>query len=267
MNYLVFAVLLVAAALFGAGILLASRVPRNLFWVPCALGSLLAVPGVLFAVYYLKMFQNSVWFYEFRSIQYTELTAGGAGFLAGLLHQKFSRNAKFRRIAGRWFFPGLLGLGLLIPYIKPMVRPLKTEPFQDRWSTEVCLQTSESSCGPACAATLLRRFGQKSTEAQIARECFTSRSGTEAWYLARMFRKRGLNAQFSFQSDVSQPWPCPSIAGVRLPQSGNTGHFITILERREAKYVIGDPLSGVTVQSQPELRDAYDFTGFFMAVR
>jgi ABC-type bacteriocin/lantibiotic exporter with double-glycine peptidase domain len=114
---------------------------------------------------------------------------------------------------------------------------------------------------------LLRRFGQKSTEAQIARECFISRSGTEAWYLARMFRKRGLNVHFAFQPDPGQPWPVPAIAGVRLPQSGNTGHFITVLDYRGDKYVIGDPLDGMTTQSQSELHDAYNFTGFFLAVR
>jgi len=64
----------------------------------------------------------------------------------------------------------------------------------------------------------------------------------------------------------SELWPFPAIAGVRLPQSGNIGHFITILDHRDDKYVIGDPLDGVTTQSPSELRDIYDFTGFFMVV-
>jgi hypothetical protein len=197
-NYLLFPTLLIAVALFLAGVWLASRTSNYLFSILCALGALLAIPGVLFAIYYLKLLHNSVWYYEFRSIPYTELTASGTGFLAGLLHQKLSRNAKFRRIAGCWFFPGVLGLGLLIPHIKPMVRPI--------------------------------------------------------------------NAGFTFRPDLSEPWPFPAIAGVRLPQSGNTGHFITILDHQGDRYVLGDPLDGITTQSQSDLRDAYDFTGFFMVV-
>jgi hypothetical protein len=174
MNYLLLPTLFIAVALFVSGVRLTTRVSRNLFRVLCALGGLLAIPGVLFAIYYLKPLGTSVWFYEFRSIPYTELTAGGAGLLAGLLHGRFSINPKFRRIAGSWFFPGVLGLGLVIPYIKPILRPLDPGQFQNRWSDQVCLQTSESSCGPACAATLLRHFGKEGTEAQIAHECFTS---------------------------------------------------------------------------------------------
>ena len=267
MNYLFFPTLLIASVLFTVGSWLTPRVSKITFWILCGVATLLAIPGVLFAVYYLKLLRTSVWFYEFRSIPYTELTAGGAGLLAGLLHERFSTNAKFRRIAGSWFFPGVLGLGLLTPYIKPIARPLNPNQFQNRWSDQVCLQTSESSCGPACAATLLHHFGKEATEAQIARECFTSRNGTEAWYLARMFRKRGLHVQFVFHSDLNKAWPSPAIAGVRLPQSGNTGHFITVLDRRNDKYVIGDPLEGITTQSQSALRDTYDFTGFFIVIK
>ena len=41
----------------------------------------------------------------------------------------------------------------------------------------------------------------------------------------------------------------PAIAGVRLPSSGNTGHFIAVLDRIGEKFVIGDPLEGRIVQS------------------
>jgi hypothetical protein len=75
-----------------------------------------------------------------------------------------------------------------------------------------------------------------------------------------------MQVQFSFYSNFNGDWPVPSIAGVRLPASGNTGHFITVLERTGDRYVIGDPLEGRIVRTQSELRDAYEFTGFFMAV-
>jgi len=228
---------------------------------------MLAMPGVLFAVYYLGVFREPVWLYRFRSVSFTELAASGAGFFAGLLHGKFSESARFRRFAGRWLFAEILAIGLLVPYLKPIMRPPRWNEFQDRWSDDVCLQTSESSCGPACVATLLRRFAKMATEEQVARASFTSRSGTENWYLARTLRKFGFDVRFLYEPDVNKPWPFPAIAGVQLPGSGKTGHFITVLDRIGDKYVIGDPLEGKTIQSQSALRRTYDFTGFFMIVK
>jgi len=268
MNWLLLPTLVIALMLFGAGVWLGKRRPNGFgLYVLCGLGTVLAMPGVLFAAYYLKIFSEPVWLYQFRSVPGTELAASGAGFLAGLLHGRVSSGAEFRRIAGRWFFPGVLALGLVVPYLKPVLRPSRWNQFQDRWSEDVCLQTSESSCGPACAAILLRRFGKHVTEAQIARECFTSGNGTENWCLARAFCRRGLGVRFVFEPAPNKPWPFPAIAGVRLPGLGNTGHFITILDRTGDNYVVGDPLEGRIVKSQPKLRETYEFTGFFMVVK
>jgi hypothetical protein len=268
MNYLLIPTLLIAAVLFGLGVWWARRAPNGAgFYALCGLGALIAVPGVLFAAYYLKIFGEPLWLYQFRSLPFTELTAGGAGLLAGLLHGRLSGGERFRRIAGRRFFPVILALGLLAPYLKPLVRPPRWDQFQDRWSEDVCLQTSESSCGPACAATLLRQFHKTVAEEQLARAAFTSRTGTENWYLARTLRGHGLEARFAFEPDVNKPWPFPAIAGVRMPSLGNAGHFITVLDRIGDKYVVGDPLHGRIVQSQSELREKYDFTGFFMVVK
>ena len=196
-------------------------------------GFVIATPGILLAIYYLKFMGEPIWFYQFRSVPFSEVSAGGAGFIAGLFHSKFAARERFRRIAGPWFFPISLTLGLLVPCLKPIVRPPDWRQFQDRWSDDVCLQTSESSCGPACASTLLRRLGKSVTEEEIARSSFTSRNGTENWYLARTLRKHGAEVQFVKVPDANEPWPYPSIAGVRLPASGNNGHFITLLiERR-----------------------------------
>ena len=53
-----------------------------------------------------------------------------------------------------------------------------TPASQDYWSDGVCIQTSESSCSAACAATLLRAHGIQTTEAEMAALCFTRQSGT-----------------------------------------------------------------------------------------
>jgi hypothetical protein len=227
----------------------------------------IALPGILFAVYYTKLLGDPLWLYEFRSARGSELSAGGAGLVAGLLHGRFSAHERFRKIAGQWFFPIILLLGLLVPYLKPILRPPHWDQFQDQWSEDVCLQTSETSCGPACAATLLRQLGKPATEKEIAKAAFTSRNGTENWFLARTLRARGCQVQFTSVTNTTQDWPFPAIAGVRLPGSGNTGHFIAILGRVGDKYIVGDPLIGKLVQTQSELRSDYEFTGFFMTVK
>lgn len=264
---MLFPTLFVALIFFIVGMRAGHRIKGFGFSSLCILGFVTAVPGILIDVYYLKCLGEPIWLYKFRSMPFSELSAGGSGFLAGLLHVKLSASERFRQIAGRRFFPGILLMGLLVPYLKPIVRPPHWSQFQDRWSEDVCLQTSESSCGPACAASLLRRAGKAFTEEQIARASFTSRSGTENWYLARTLNKNGLRVQFAIQAEIDKPWPFPAIAGVRLRGSGNSGHFITVLDRVGGKYVIGDPLEGKIVQSQSDLRDTYDFTGFFLLVK
>ncbi len=263
MNYWLIPTLLLAVLLFWSGVLLARRVSRGFAF--CALigvGLLASAPGVVFAVYYLRVLNEPIWLYELRSLPGSELVASAAGFLAGLLHGHYACEPRFGRIAGKWFFPGALVLGLLIPYAKPILRPPRWSQFQDRWSDGVCLQTSESSCGPACVATLLRKLGKPATEKEIAQESFTCRSGTENWYLARTLRRHGVNVEFVFVP--SQPWPIPSIAGVRLTSLGNSGHFITVLGREGDNYIIGDPLEGRLVLSKSALEANYAFTGFFM---
>ena len=42
--------------------------------------------------------------------------------------------------------------------------------------------------------------------------------------------------------------------------------MITVLDRTGDSYVIGDPLEGRIIRSRSELRDTYEFTGFFMLV-
>ena len=117
MNYLLIPTLLVALVLFGVGVRLARKTGGGPKYNPLVIaGVLMALPGIVFSAYYLRLFGEAVWLYEFRSLPLTELVAGGAGFLAGLLHGRFSSKPRFRRTAGRRLFPGVLILGLLMPY-------------------------------------------------------------------------------------------------------------------------------------------------------
>ena len=136
--------------------------------------------------------------------------------------------------------------------------------FENRWVNDVCLQSSESSCGPAAAATLLRHFGKTATELEIAQESFTTRRGTENWYLLRSIRRQGLSVDYAVVAPGLENVLLPSIAGVRMNFAQDTGHFITLLARDGERLVVGDPLNGREVLTREELHERYTFTGFYL---
>lgn len=219
-----------------------------------------ALPGFLFDFYYLHLMDNAMWFYEFRSRPGTELTAAGLGLMAGFLAKGLER----RRFGSRVFLLLLLTLALAVPYLKPLLLPLNYEQLQNRWKDGVCLQSAESSCGPASAATLLKAMGIQATEQELAKECFTSRSGTENWYLARALRRRGLEVRFMRRQSSDMPAPVPCIAGVKVEQAG---HFVPIIPINNGRYLTGDPLAGRAEWTREELERAFRFTGLFMTVK
>jgi ABC-type bacteriocin/lantibiotic exporter with double-glycine peptidase domain len=147
--------------------------------------------------------------------------------------------------------------------LKPVLRPLPASRFQDNWKDGVCLQSTSASCGVASAATLLASFGIKATEAELARECFTCSSGTEAWYLARMFRRRGFSVIFHAARPVDR-LPVPAIAGVKVD---GFGHFIPIIARTTAGYTTGDPLDGRQEYTGNQIGRQFQFTGFFLEIQ
>jgi ABC-type bacteriocin/lantibiotic exporter with double-glycine peptidase domain len=172
-------------------------------------------------------------------------------------------------IASRWLSPKMLlpvlALLLLVPYIKPLLAPLPVT-LQDRWSEGVCLQSTPSTCGPASAGTILRYFGISASESELARECFSYGAGTENWYITRALRKRGLKAHYVIRAAQPAEIPYPCIAGTRLGGSGGPGHFVAILEREKARYIIGDPLVGRLSLTPEELHAQYFLTGFFLVI-
>ncbi len=219
-----------------------------------------ALPGILFALYYLHLFDDAVWFYEFRSWPLTELSAAGAGLLAGLLHAWIAR-AGFRL---RTLMPLLLGAGLLVPYLKPLVSPLHIGTLAGVCEHGVCLQTTPSTCGPASVATILRMYDFQETEKTIAREAFTTAGGTENWYLARAVRRRGFTVRYQVLDRPVRELPYPAVAGVRLPDG--MGHFIAVIGETDTDYVVGDPMSGRVHVEKSNPAGSYHFTGFFMRI-
>jgi len=259
MNPLFFPVVALAALLFFAGYKLGSR-SRPIHPLALVAALACALPAVLMAGYYLHLYDDALWFYEFRSLPFSELSASAAGFPAGLIQSWIVKRAPhFRPLV-----PGLLLAGLFVPYMKPLIAPLDVERLAAVCEDGVCLQTTASTCGPASAATILSLFGVEETEKTLAKEAFTSSGGTENWYLARALRRRGFDVRYEILDRPVTKLPHPSVAGVTLPGGG--GHFIAILAETPEAYVVGEPMSGKLVVPKTRIGAAYGFTGFFMIV-
>jgi hypothetical protein len=101
------------------------------------------------------------------------------------------------------------------------------------------------------------------SEKDIARECFTYLGGTENWYIARAFRRRGCKVTYRIVEGFPADLKAPAIAGVRV---GGMGHFIAIVRDSGGAYVTGDPLVGAREFPANRIGEVFDFTGFFMEV-
>ena len=253
--------LLCAGALFYLGLILGRKaisLRRRLLLLSA--GTILALPGFLCVLYYTHVLDNAAWFYSFRAWPFTELLPGGVGLLAGVLESWVGAET----LGEKLFVPVAFSVLVLIPFVKPLLDPVSLDRLSDSCKGEVCLQSTFSTCGPSSAATLLKIFGQVASERQLARECLTSRGGTEIWYIARAFERRGFRTRVLIQLPGTLRIPAPAIAGVVL--RGGAGHFIAIMSETSEEVTIGDPMKGQLVVKKKDLETYYHFTGFFLAI-
>lgn len=222
-----------------------------------AIFGLLSVPSILFAVYYLHVLPETEWFYELRAARGSEFLALFAGASGGFCASLLPRLLLALPLAG------VIGLSLL-PYAKPMLSPLDPAIVQDRWKDGACLQSTTSTCGPASLCTILRSLGVEATEAEVARAAHSYTGGTEAWYLARVAREKGVRARFEFANGDIEKAELPAIMGVRI---GGYGHFIVVLGIKEGMVTFVDPLEGKHAMPIGDFRKRYSFTPFRLVVQ
>lgn len=221
------------------------------------LALLAAMPGASFAAYYARIVPESEWYYQFRSITGMELLVVFIGVAGGLVATFLPRFLLILPLIGVTAFT-------IVPLIKPFIGPIDSGALRDEWDGKICLQSTPSTCGAASTATILRHFGISASEAELAAEAHSYDGGTEAWYLARAARSRGLHVAFDIQPNFAPEGGLPAVVGVRL---GSIGHFIPIIGREGERFIIGDPLRGRELLTLEELRKRYGFTGFHMRVK
>lgn len=166
----------------------------------------------------------------------------------------------------RWHRPmtvGTLGLiavaHLLMPIARPLISP--THVVTSQWKDGVCLQSEESTCGAAAAATLLSLKGIPSTEQEMIRFCLTSRQGTEPLgvYRGLKIASSRLGRDARVASADPDEWltkkQLPNVALIRFDQSKSgsvrwllgprgEGHAIVVLGFEDGHWLLADPAVG-----------------------
>lgn len=95
-----------------------------------------------------------------------------AATLAGLVYHELRATARWRR----WLNLTALGSMSLLAMFTPLIGSAPS--CGNAWLNQrICLQTTDRTCTPACAATLLRHHGINATEQEMAQLCLT-RGGT-----------------------------------------------------------------------------------------
>lgn len=246
-----------ALAAFFAVFRAAEALPRKNRFFFTAFAMVAALPAASFALHYAHLFPETSAYYQFRSLPGTEFLIVTLGIAGGLAATLLPRTLRWIALLGVTAFS-------FVPFLKPFLGPIPEDAWQNSWTEGVCLQSTPSTCGAASLATILHHLGVEATESQIAAEAHSYARGTEAWYLARVARSRGLEARFDLTSGFAPEDGLPAVVGVRL---GTFGHFIAVLESRETGYLIGDPLQGRELLSLDELQSRYDFTGFHLRIK
>ncbi len=166
--YLGLAVMIVlSAGLFFVVKQVTKAVPR----FACDGLALLTVAGMVYYIF-------TIWDHVLlaRLLPFSNLIVVGTWFLpaAGLLG-----GLVWRRVPGGWFRKGLFVFALAIAAFFATVSPFRGDApkCHDEWDGDVCIQTSGHTCSAACAATLLKSYGIKTTEQEMAELCLT-RQGT-----------------------------------------------------------------------------------------
>ena len=268
MNYLVFPTLGLGCGLFLVGFVLSKKIVQRGKRIMLAAGAIvLAVPWLISALAYAYRVKYGAWFYEIRALPMTEMMTAGGGLLFGLIHRRLMDLGGIVWMIAKWFLTVLFFVLVFTPFMGPVLQPIQWKEDIDDWTHDVCMQTTDATCGPACVATILRLRGQRATEREIAEETFAYGGGTETWYLLRALRRRNVDPDIVVDRRAGHEVRYPSIAAVTVRDRGDLKHFIVIFEKTEAGYIVGDPLEGRLILSPEKLHKTYGFAGVYLVIR
>lgn len=153
-------------------------------------------------------------------------------------------------------------LAIAAPVLRPYSRPVDSASTPPIWDDGVCLQTHESTCGPAAVATMLNHYRVEATEASMSPLCLTGLDGTSSLGVFRGvynaadsagYRPRAVCGSFDEFVQRSQ---FPAIVMVRYPgaRHGWKSKLLGSIGRREGEgHVI--VVFGINDQGQLDVGD------------
>jgi hypothetical protein len=149
----------------------------------------------------------------------------------------------------------------------------------DQWSLQVlCRQTTEASCSPCAAATLLRLHGIPATEREMIDLCLTDSKGTRDLGLYRGLKLKTRHTPWDIEpfrgslADLRKPGNTPTLLLVRLEPDADVGsryhersgwvpgvgHAVVLLGTTEdGRAIIGDPAVGLEYWSAADLKNLW----------
>ncbi|QDS90629.1 Peptidase C39 family protein [Rosistilla ulvae] len=175
---------------------------------------------------------------------------------------------------------------MVAPVVRPYARPVETAQTEPLWSDGVCLQTQDSTCGPAAAATLLRFHHLWATEATMNPLCLTGRDGTSSLGVYRGvynvanttgYQPRAICGSYD---EFVQSGQFPAIVMVRYPEQrrdwkskllgtigrrSGEGHVIVVFgPNAEGQLDVGDPAVGRSSWDVETLKELWDGEAIYL---
>ena len=135
-----------------------------------------------------------------------------------------------------------LPLGSIIYYHEELAG-LETTIFDD-----VCMQSTDYTCGPAAAVTALRYLGIDATESELALAADTvPLMGTDDRLLANaienLYGDEGITCSVEFFNSIEEmKGKCPILMVIKF--SFMIDHFVTVLDIDDEYVILGDPTNG-----------------------
>ena len=220
--------------------------------------ALCCLPGAWFTLYYVHLLPEPPLLYQLRALSFSEGFLAIFGLAAGIWRVLLRKLLKPVPTAVTVFI-------LVIPFLKPIIRPLDRSQLKETWIGDACIQSSMVTCGPASVASILRHLGDREIrESDLAIAGWTSQSGTEAWHLARAVEAMGYDATFSAPKGLPPSEDLPAMIGTG---SQMVGHFVAVLEIKGNQITFIDPLRGKEQTSISHFTAWYPLEPFCMSIR
>jgi ABC-type bacteriocin/lantibiotic exporter with double-glycine peptidase domain len=152
------------------------------------------------------------------------------------------------------------------PSVAPIFNRRQLAQLRTQINSEgVCLQSTDYTCGPAAAVTVLRQMGLPAEEGEIAILSQTSSTtGTPPELLAGALQEKygrdGLSVDYRFFKNLEELQQAGLTLAV-VKYSFLVDHYVAVLKVTDAAVIVGDPLNGLETLSRKEFLNRWRYCG------